>query len=711
MERRGGTLRMPLSVGAGAARQVAIGAVAVVPVEWAGDKLYYFAHHWLADGGGWNAGFFLVAGVLLAIAAAAALWVWIRAQEAWNERPSDLLLSPEGVTVEGGPHDGWSVPWSELDREGTRVEHMLFKLRTVGGEERTLGRARFNTEEQSLAALAQTLKESRYDADPEPEEGAHTFACDNCGAPLCPDDADEVECAYCRTKNAVPPELRERIRAARTVRAEHDPLEARVRALLRQPGARRARIQLWIAGGAIIAASLLGLALQIYQHAHTGALTFSSVWSIWLFPLAFAGGAFLLLRASLVDRFALGLLTLGNGARRGPGGTLLCHQCGAALPAAGNKVIVRCVFCEADSVTGVDLRDLARRETGEAVSIARVLSTRRVSRALYGVGGVVLAVPLFAKAGRLYQSGAKTVLFTKTAGSLVSNQYFITDDEAAMTEPAARYDHVLVIQRPAQGNPAVVFCDSMGTAIANVWRAPGLASPAWVDRKRYVVIARDGSEQALHLAPIAGGPGQIIYRAPALSHPSASPAGDRVIVGARLGGHWQLVIVPLAGGAPRALVAGRSPAWHPHSNVVAYIRNVGGHSTLFTVDLDEKPLDPQQIYERVDIDEDDPAWSPCGRWLAYVTNKNWKKYDNGSARTTRNLAALHFSAIAEGRGKWYALTQGSAAVHHPSWAGRQIWSEWDANDRSEVPTVQELDARDELADAPPCSYQGGTPAE
>jgi len=701
---------MPLSVGAGAARQLLTATLSVVPVEWAGDNLYYFGHHWLADGGGWNAGFFLVAGVLLAIAGVGVLWAMACVEEAWTERPSDLLFTPEGVTVEGGPHNGWFVPWSELDREGTRIQNNFLELRTVGGQERILARARFSTEQQSLAALVQTLKESRYDADPKPAEGARTFACHQCGAPLRPDDADEVECAYCSTVCAVPEELRERIRAARTVRTVHDPLEAKVRALLRQPGARRARIRLSIAGGAIVAVTLLGTALQIYQHIHTGALTFSSVWSIWLFPLAFAGGVFLLLRASLVDRFALGLLTLGNGARRGPGGTLLCHQCGAALPDAENKVIVHCVFCEADSVTGIDLRDLAWRETGEAVSIERVLQTRRTSRALYGVGGLVLAVPLFAKAGLLYQNGVRTVLFTKVAGSLVSNQDFITADDAAMTEPAARIDDVLVIKRPAQGNPTVMRRykyqngTTGGSALVKLWSAPGLASPAWVDKKSYVVIARDRSGQALHFAPITGGPGRIIYRAPALSHPSASPAGDRVIVGAKLGGHWQLVLVPLGGGTPQPLVAGRSPAWNPKSNVIAYIHDVGGRSTLFSVDLDKKPLDPGQLFEEPHADEDDPTWSPCGNWLAYVTNENWNKYDNGNAKTTRNLAALHFSAIAEGNGEWYELTKGSAAVHHPSWAGQHIWSEWDANDKSDVPTVRELDARGELADAPPCSY-------
>jgi hypothetical protein len=137
------------------------------------------------------------------------------------------------------------------------------------------------------------------------------------------------------------------------------------------------------------------------------------------------------------------------------------------------------------------------------------------------------------------------------------------------------------------------------------------------------------------------------------------------------------------------------------SNVIAYIRNLGGRSKLFTVDLDDKPLDPGQLFVRMDTDEDEPAWSPCANWLAYASNIGWKKYETGSATTTRNLSVVHFPEVANGQAAIYDLTHGSGAAHHPSWAGQELWSEWDANDVYDVPTVQDLRTSGDLADGPP----------
>ncbi|HVY49814.1 MAG TPA: hypothetical protein VHB21_28160, partial [Minicystis sp.] len=67
-------------------------------------------------------------------------------------------------------------------------------------------------------------------------------------------------------------------------------------------------------------------------------------------------------------------------------------------------VLVRCAYCDADNILGVDLRRDAERAGREATSLADALKKRQVERALWSALAVV-AVALLVGSGVLLGEG------------------------------------------------------------------------------------------------------------------------------------------------------------------------------------------------------------------------------------------------------------------------------------------------------------------
>jgi hypothetical protein len=82
-----------------------------------------------------------------------------------------------------------------------------------------------------------------------------------------------------------------------------------------------------------------------------------------------------------VDRHALQSLLAVFGAHppRRSGEPWGCRACGAPLPDDG-AALVRCVFCQGDNVTGVNLRPAAAKLAREATRLEQVLDRRRSKR-------------------------------------------------------------------------------------------------------------------------------------------------------------------------------------------------------------------------------------------------------------------------------------------------------------------------------------------
>lgn len=116
----------------------------------------------------------------------------------------------------------------------------------------------------------------------------------------------------------VPADVRERVRASEQTRASERQTNRRVQQLLDQPGAHATNLTYALAAVPMALAWPAVVAVAVVQ-ARAGVMSFTSVAPLVVFPLAIVLGSFTLLRARLVNRIALRLLTLGFAARS-PGG-------------------------------------------------------------------------------------------------------------------------------------------------------------------------------------------------------------------------------------------------------------------------------------------------------------------------------------------------------------------------------------------------------
>jgi hypothetical protein len=398
------------------------------------------------------------AGIALALAIATCgvllvVFAWAHIRYAWQDRPSDVILSPEGLRVEGGRFHGLVVPWSLIDRTRTSIRadeeerltlasialsgvmtgllaligigasdgiketiavHRLVVVRRRGGSV-VVAEAERPIEQESLRVLLDSIRADQWYPRPDVEAGTApptlgVVACPGCGAAAMPDEAETVTCRYCGALVVIPEEVRRGVRDGRVISHEHRLSERVLARLIDQPGASST-------GGLFIAAAVpmllawplaFGLAGREWE---LGSFQATAAAKLALFASAVILGLFCFLRARLVDRFALRLLTLGFAARspvdaRAP---FTCRRCGAPLAEARDSVRVPCAYCGTENLVGLDLGHRAKVETTQAGTLGDALRSRSRERRLWSALGIS-ALALLVPASWLFYSGAKAGL-------------------------------------------------------------------------------------------------------------------------------------------------------------------------------------------------------------------------------------------------------------------------------------------------------------
>lgn len=355
-------------------------------------------------------GFIIAPGVL-------ALGVWrLTLRRARAMRPSDVELSAEALHVRGGPADGLTLRYVELERvfvrratgwvprfwsltplardedDDARDLHVLFVELSSGALVR-LAATRAPTELASLEQLAGTLEAAIATAPAAPQPlPPDVLRCPSCRGPVAPSSKAVLTCPWCQAQLETSPSLREKVQAAELV-ASHS-LDG-VRAVLEQPRAESLAHRFRWLTVALMSGWVLGL-VGVFVASLRGRELSESVALVSLFVLGTVTGGFSLFRALLVDRQALRVLTMHFAARPPvkPGTPHACRSCRGPLPESAGPV-AQCVWCGAPNLLGADVRVDASRVLEERRSLEAVLEGRRARRlrwrAVAGLGAVATA--------------------------------------------------------------------------------------------------------------------------------------------------------------------------------------------------------------------------------------------------------------------------------------------------------------------------------
>jgi len=574
-------------------------------------------------------------------------------------RPSDAVIDADGVRVEGGRHGGVQLAWAQLepssctlrdvtDRQltladmyrseqearGTAMTHLV--VERAGQPALVLAEAEAPEERASLAALYASIQAGAWrGAEVEPEVfGREVVRCEACGAAVVPAVAERVQCHRCGAQVTMPEAVRARVGVAEQGRAARGEAARLVSRLIDQPGARRTNLLFVLGGAAMLLAWPASLGLGIWQYAQ-GELGAGRLLSLLIFPLALIPGLYALLRVQLVDRFALRLLTLDLGAREPvrAGDPYGCHACGGPLVVGSGEVVVRCVYCDADNVLGLDLRARAGRERAAARTLDEALRWRTVERRRWRVRLVpALALTLIGAGllGLAVRSDAATRSLTVEGGVLER----VTRDEGDEFMPSRAADGRLALVRDEDG--PVVFVDGrrIGSGAWPAWDGDGAVLAV---RGRQVV--RIGDSAAAGPRPAFGAD---VVRLSGSGTLAVGFVDERVGVGTT------------ATLAAAMTVDGRDAAVSLDGQRLAFVRAVDGVPQVFSmsvgaVETRQWTGDAQRKAQ--------PTWAPDGRRLVWVV-------DAGTdADPRRNLWIAGEGSAAR------ALTAGDADPEEPFWAG------------------------------------------
>src|ERR1700752_3234614 len=191
------------------------------------------------------------------------------------------------------------------------------------------------------------------------------FRCSRCNASLVVVDAPAVACRYCGAKNEVPSPYREELRLSR------DLDQTTRRAIAEWARLDDIKVPRWWFVGAtsipfllITVGLLVLLTLVILKTVSTTDLPRFVAVFVWL-PIAPA--------ALLASTIGMRNLLVSGAARVGlafaaipsasEGGELNCRQCGAPLNVEAGDILVRCLYCEAESIVRLDESQLRSLET------------------------------------------------------------------------------------------------------------------------------------------------------------------------------------------------------------------------------------------------------------------------------------------------------------------------------------------------------------
>ncbi|MBM4783191.1 MAG: hypothetical protein GQE15_36405 [Archangiaceae bacterium] len=327
----------------------------------------------------------------------------VQGRNARAAAPSDLWLDTEGLTVTGGPLDGYRCAWSALSGSGAETEssgsgstpiwHLTLLHGTEGrvpiavvtdtGDVRSI---------RAACAAISAIVSGRRQTAAAPTIERVPIRCPSCGsqAPLA--DEAEVACGYCQARVPVPPELREQARAAATLEARRAPTRARLERMSQQPDARRVTRGLVALGVVGLVSFVVAWGFIAMERLASRAWGTPDTFCL-LAPFGVVGLLTVAARLAVSDRLALRVLTLGFGALapERAGAAQRCRRCHAPLPSAATLRLEHCGYCDTDNLTGPAL-DVAQVPGDAAESLELTVARLEHERRRWRFTGVLVAL-------------------------------------------------------------------------------------------------------------------------------------------------------------------------------------------------------------------------------------------------------------------------------------------------------------------------------
>lgn len=314
--------------------------------------------------------------------------------EGWKRRASDLLLGSTGCEIRGGPLHGTQHRWNVLSPDFCKLErHTPAASSDVLADTATLiikgeiaAISQEPAEDRSLSSIAETLHgvaAHTHKADPDGAAATRRLAvvhCRSCGAPVPP--LEKGLCPYCGHDIALPDAVRLQIQAQAAHDRDRADSERLLRRVLRQPSA--GRINAFIV--LVLPPLLLSwpVAGAVFDEFYQGRHIFRPYHAVALAIAALCGNLALqfLLRGQVAARAAVRIIATHFAARppSRPGGTPDCRVCGAPLSADPSRLLLLCVYCGAENVTGLNLVPVAAAQAGQAGELRAALVERMRTR-------------------------------------------------------------------------------------------------------------------------------------------------------------------------------------------------------------------------------------------------------------------------------------------------------------------------------------------
>ena len=316
--------------------------------------------------------------------------------------------------------------------------------------------------------------------------------CGSCNAPLAVIDSSSVICAFCRTSNPIPQQYRDELRLTREL-DDAARNAAREWARLNQISFPRWFFVCSACAPFILMTGGLGLILvfALARLVSWSALPWLSATGIWLplIPLQ-ALAAIVGIKMILVSGAASIGAEFAAVPPFAPGAPPSCRLCGAPLTVKEGDLVVRCMYCKADSIIYLDqsaMRDLHARMVSARSSLADAMAAlakkaRLIRLQIRGRALVVIALlilPLVWSFSTAMQTGYWSIFITLDVWVLALCLFWYVRE--AFLPPVTTAELEALIDGPADS--ATDNGSQAGT--------PATHTRGWYDRafeKRNVVI-------------------------------------------------------------------------------------------------------------------------------------------------------------------------------------------------------------------------------